>query len=108
MYSKVDVQLDKALAQEAEGLFWKYKDVFSWTYTDFKELLPSVALHHIEPTKDVPFVYQAHYWMTVYNANIVEQDVDKLLKVGFFKPVEEATWLSPIVIVPNKNRKLGI
>jgi hypothetical protein len=46
--------------------------------------------------------------MTVYNANIVEQDVDKLLKVGFFKPVEEATWLSPIVIVPNKNRKLGI
>jgi hypothetical protein len=47
-YLKVDVYLEKALAQEVEGLFWKYKDVFSWTYTDFKELLPSVAPHYIE------------------------------------------------------------
>ena len=46
--------------------------------------------------------------MTAYNANIVEHDVDKLLTAGFFKLVEEATWLSLIVIVLNKNRKLGI
>jgi hypothetical protein len=26
---------------------------------------------------------------------IVKQDIDKLLIVGFIKPVEEATWLSP-------------
>jgi hypothetical protein len=44
---KVDAHLEKALAQEVKGLFRKYKDVFSWTYTDFKELLPSVALHYI-------------------------------------------------------------
>jgi hypothetical protein len=30
------------------------------------------------------------------------------LKAGFIKPVEEATWLSPIVIVPKKNGKLRI
>jgi tRNA A37 N6-isopentenylltransferase MiaA len=46
-YLKVDAHLEKALAQEVKGLFRKYKDVFSWTYTDFKELLPSVALHYI-------------------------------------------------------------
>jgi hypothetical protein len=30
------------------------------------------------------------------------------LKAGFIKPVEEATWLSPTVIVPKKNGKLCI
>jgi hypothetical protein len=31
-----------------------------------------------------------------------------LLVVGFIKPIEEATWLSPIVVVPKKNEKLKI
>jgi hypothetical protein len=107
-YLEVDAHFEKALAQEAEGQFWRYKDVFSWTYIDFKELLSSMAPHYLELEKDVLHVHHAHYQMTVHNANIVEQDVDKLPKAGFFKPVEEATWLSPIAIFPNKNRKLGI
>jgi hypothetical protein len=31
-----------------------------------------------------------------------------LLVVGFIQSIEEATWLSPIVIVPKKNGKLRI
>jgi hypothetical protein len=31
-----------------------------------------------------------------------------LLVVGFIQSVDEATWLSPIVVVPNKNGKLRI
>jgi hypothetical protein len=35
--------------------------------------------------------------------------MDKLLDVGFIKPVEQTTsWLSPIVVVPKKNGKLRI
>jgi hypothetical protein len=39
---------------------------------------------------------------------IIKQDIDKLLVVRFILSVEEATWLSPIVIVPKKNGKLKI
>jgi len=39
---------------------------------------------------------------------MVEQNIDKLLVVGFVESIEEATWLSPIVIVPKKNGKLRI
>jgi hypothetical protein len=42
-----------------------------------------------------------------YYVGIVKQDIDKLL-VGFIKLVKEATWLSPIVVVPKKNGKLRI
>ncbi len=39
---------------------------------------------------------------------VIKQDIDKLLVVGFIQPIKEATWLSPIVIVPKKNGKLKI
>ena len=41
-------------------------------------------------------------------ASIVKQDIDKLMAAGFIIPVEEATWLSPIVVVPKKNGQLRI
>jgi hypothetical protein len=37
---------------------------------------------------------------------VVKQDLDKLLAVGFIVLVEEATWLSLILVVPKRNGKL--
>jgi hypothetical protein len=39
---------------------------------------------------------------------MVKQNIDKLLVAGFVESIKEATWLSPIVIVPKKNGKLRI
>jgi len=39
---------------------------------------------------------------------IAKQDINKLLIIGFTKLVEEATWLSLIVVVIRKNVKLRI
>ncbi len=41
-------------------------------------------------------------------ATIVKQDIDKPLAIGFIQPIEETTWLSPIMVVPKKNGKLRI
>ena len=38
----------------------------------------------------------------------MKDEIDKLLQVGFIKPVHEATWLSPIVVVPKKNGKIRV
>ena len=38
----------------------------------------------------------------------VKEEIDKLLKVGFIRPVKKATWLSLIVVVPKKNRKIQV
>ena len=34
--------------------------------------------------------------------------MDRLLRVGFIAPIENPDWISPIVIVPKKNKKLRI
>jgi hypothetical protein len=38
----------------------------------------------------------------------VKQNIDKLLVVGFIQPIEEATWISSIVVVLKNNGKLII
>ena len=38
----------------------------------------------------------------------VKEEIDKLLRVGFIRLVKRATWLSPIVVVPNKNGQIRI
>jgi hypothetical protein len=39
-------------------------------------------------------------------ATTVKHDINKLLVARFIQPIEEATWLSTIVVVLKKNGKL--
>ena len=38
----------------------------------------------------------------------VKEEIYKLLRVGFIRQVKNATWLSPIVVVPKKNGKIRV
>ena len=62
------------------ALLTKYKDVFAWSHEDMN---PNYAAR-------------------------VKKEIDKLLKVGFIHPVKQATWLSPILVVPKKNGKIRV
>ena len=35
-----------------------------------------------------------------------KEGIDKLLKVGFIRPIKKSTLLSPMVVVPKKNGKI--
>ncbi len=54
----------------------------------------------------IPPTHQTKYRMNPNYAIVVKQDLDKLLNVGFITLMEEASWLSPIVIVLKKNNKI--
>ena len=38
----------------------------------------------------------------------IKEEIDKLLKAGFIRPVKQATWLSSIAVVPKKNGKICV
>ncbi len=48
------------------------------------------------------------YKLNPYYVTTIKQDIDELLTTRFIQSVEEATWLSPIVVIPKKNGKLRI
>ncbi len=56
----------------------------------------------------IPPIHQTRYLLNPNYVVIIKQDIDKLLVASFIKPIEEATWLSPIVVVHKKNGKLKI
>jgi len=56
----------------------------------------------------IPSAHQARYRLHPKYATTIKQDINKLLTTKFIQYVEEATWLSPIIIVPKKNGKLKI
>ena len=38
----------------------------------------------------------------------VKEEIDKLLKAKFIRSVKQATWLSPILVVPKENGKIRV
>jgi hypothetical protein len=100
------LEIDKVL--EIEQMLKEFKDVFAWTYKYLKEIPLKLAHHKIELDITILEAHQAMYRSNPNYATIVKQDIDKLLTTGFIQYVGEATWLSPIVVIPKKNGKLII
>jgi hypothetical protein len=74
----------------------------------FERDSPKLAQHIIELDITLPPTHHAKYRLNPNYVTTIKQDINKLLVVGFIQFVEEATWLSPIVVVPKKNGKLRI
>jgi len=98
--------LTKLIATNIEALFWVYKNIFTLNYIKLKGIPWQITQHCMKFDTTIPTTYQTKYRMNPNYAIVVKQDLDKLLNVGFIDLVEEASWLSPIVIVPKKNNKL--
>jgi len=100
------LEIGKVLA--LKQLLKEFKDVFAWTYKDLKGIPLKLAQHKIELVTIIPLAHEVRYRLNPNYVTIVKQDTDKLLTIIFIQYMEEATWLSPIVVVPKKNGKLII
>ena len=105
---KLNANLNPQLTTDATSLFQEYRDVFAFSYEDLRGIPEHIATHRIELDTAISPCHQARYRMNPNYAKAVKEDLEKLLKAGFIEPVDQATWLSPIVIVPKKNGKLQI
>jgi hypothetical protein len=101
-------QLEIGKVLEVEQLLEEFKDVFACTYKNLKWIPPKLAQHKIELDTTIALTHQIRYRFNPNYVIVVKQDIDKLLTIGFIQSKEEATWLSPIVVIPKKNGKLKI
>ena len=105
---KMNANLNPQLTIDATSLFKEYRDVFAFSYEDLRGIPEHIATHHIELDTAISPCHQTRYRMNPNYAKAVKEDLEKLLKAGFIEPVDQATWLSSIVVVPKKNGKLRI
>ena len=90
------------------ALLTEFKDVFEWSHEDMKELHPKFYQHKIILASDAKPIQQRWYRMNPNYVVRIKEEIDKLLKAGFIRPVKQAKWLSPIVVVPKKNGKIHV
>jgi hypothetical protein len=100
--------LTKEKIKELHMLFKEFKDVFTWTYKDLKGT-PLKLVQHISALNTlIPPTHQARYKLNSNYVAAIKQDIYKLLASRFIQPIEEVTWLSPIVVMHMNNDKLKI
>ncbi len=104
---KVNINLELVINSQLIELL-EFKDIFAWTYKDLKGIPLEIVQHWIELDTSISPTHQARYRLNLNYLAIVKHDIDKLLATCFIKPIEEATWLSPIVVIPKKNGKFII
>ncbi|MCO5581275.1 hypothetical protein L7F22_035153 [Adiantum nelumboides] len=86
----------------------QYKDMFAWSYQDLKGVDPSICQHTIplksdaKPSRQHPYTYNETF------ARKIKEEIDKLKEAEFIYEIEHTDWVSPIVMVPNKNKKLRV
>ena len=84
----------------------EYRDVFACSYKDQKGVDPTICQHTIpmkdtaKPSQQRPYTYNDNF------ARKIREEIDKLLEAEFIYEIKHTEWVSPIVIVPKKNKKL--
>ncbi len=99
---KLNATLDELIVTNTKTLLQEYKDIFAQNCTNLKGIPSCIIQHCIELDITISPTHQIRYHMNLNYVVIIKQDLDKLLNAGFITPVEEASWLWPIIVVPKK------
>ena len=63
---------------------------------------PGTCIHHIYMDTKIPLVRQPQRTMNPDLKDIVKEELQKILNVGFIYPISDSKWVSTLVVVPNK------
>jgi hypothetical protein len=81
-------ELDEDFKEQLTNVLRTYKDVFAWSYEDMKGLNPEFYHHKINLAKAAIPVQQRRYRLNPNYVAKVKEEIDKLLRVGFIRPVK--------------------
>jgi hypothetical protein len=99
-----DLQLEER--KQYEDLLRKYIHLFVFSYKDLREV--TMEQHKIELLPNAkPNRAKQGRWNPRYTA-MVKEELDKLLKTRFIRPVEITEWVFPVVLALKKNGKLRV
>lgn len=83
-------QLQSAQEQEVIALLQKYSKAFAWDYTDMQGIHPNTCIHHIYIDDQLKPVRQPQRRMNPMMKEIVKEELQKLLNVGFIYPISDS------------------
>lgn len=101
----INPRLDSDQQTQVIQKLQKQSGEFSWEYKDMCGIHPDMCIHHIYIQENVRPIRQPQRRMNLVLKDIVKDELQKLLNVNFIYPISDRKWVSPLVMVPNKNGK---
>ena len=80
-------------------------DVFAWNHSDMTGINPENASHKLNV---LPYAIPIRQKVRRFHPDhhqIIQAEVDNLLKAGFIREVKYLEWLANVVVVPKKGGK---
>ena len=80
-------------------------DAFVWTHSDMASINP---VHASRKLNVIPLAKLVRQKVRRFHPNrhqVIQVEVDNLLKVGFIREIKYSKWLANVVVVPKKGGK---
>ena len=97
------------LAREEKERLWQALlcniDVFAWTHSDMIGISPAHASHRLNVVPSAMLIRQRVRRFHPDRHQVIQAEVDNLLKAGFIREIKYPEWLANVVVVPKKGGK---
>ena len=80
------------------------KRAIGWSISDLKGINPFICTHHIYLEENAKSVRKPQRRLNSLMQYVVRNEVLKLLDAGIIYLISDSSWVSPIQVVPKKNR----
>ena len=80
-------------------------DVFAWTHSNMIGISPTHASHKLNVVLSVRLIRQRVRRFHPDHHQVIQAEVDNLLKAGFIREIKYPEWLANVMMVPKKGGK---
>ena len=101
----IGAELSKEIREELITFLSNNLDCFAWSHEDMTGISPKVIVHQLNVDLSFKAVRQKRRKFAPERNKIINDEVDKLLKIGSVREVQYPDWLANVVVVPKKNGK---
>ncbi|KAG7588583.1 Ribonuclease H domain [Arabidopsis suecica] len=102
---RIGATLTGEIKEALVELLRKNKTSFAWSAADMPGIDPSIICHKLNVDPSFKPVKQKKRKLGVERAKAVNDEVDKLLKIGSIREVQYPEWVANTVVVKKKNGK---
>lgn len=100
--------LDKEFKEKLIALLRAYADVFAWHYEEMPGLDTMMVTHRLDVFPNSRAVKQSQRKYHPDLEQKIKEEVEKLRKAGFIRPIQYPDWLANIVPVKKKNGQVRV
>ena len=91
--------------EQIQRVLLRNMDVFSWTHTNMAGINPVHTSHKLNIIPSARPVRQKVRRFRPDEHQVIQMEVDNLLKEGFIREIKYQEWLANVVVVPKKGGK---